>query len=66
MRPNGRFQGVVTGLVNGLSFSPWHALEDHRPLGNVMRARRVAYVHSAKLRQHKPEPTGLPLEGAGS
>jgi hypothetical protein len=26
--------------VDALSFSPWHAVEDHRPLGNIMRARR--------------------------
>jgi hypothetical protein len=26
-----------------LSFNPWHALADHRPLGNVMRARLKAY-----------------------
>jgi hypothetical protein len=48
-------------LVNGLSFSPWHATEDHRPLGNVMRARRVAYEASSHLRKHSPEPTCLPL-----
>jgi catalase len=27
-----------------LSFNPWHALEAHRPLGNIMRARRAAYA----------------------
>ncbi|HEX8162361.1 MAG TPA: hypothetical protein VF538_10840 [Pyrinomonadaceae bacterium] len=47
--------------VKKLSFTPWHATEDHRPLGNVMRARRVAYEASAALRGHRPEPTGLPL-----
>lgn len=26
-----------------LSFSPWHALPDHRPLGGVNRARKVVY-----------------------
>ncbi|RUT24925.1 catalase [Asaia sp. W19] len=33
-----------------LSFSPWHGLAAHRPLGNIMRARRVAYPFSAGLR----------------
>lgn len=33
-----------------LSFSPWHGLVDHRPLGNVMRARRAAYPYAAQLR----------------
>ena len=26
-----------------LSFSPWHSMAAHQPLGNVMRARRRAY-----------------------
>jgi len=33
-----------------LSFSPWHALEAHRPLGSIMRARRVAYPRSSDTR----------------
>jgi hypothetical protein len=52
---------AVSGAVDRLSFSPWHAMEDHRPLGNVMRARRVAYQASSALRGHSPEPTRLPL-----
>jgi hypothetical protein len=48
--------------VNRLSFSPWHATDDHRPLGSVMRARRIAYQESSTLRGHRPEPTGLPLD----
>jgi len=47
--------------IDELSFSPWHATEDHRPLGNVMRARRVAYRISSKLRGGCPEPTSLSL-----
>ena len=43
--------------VNRLSFSPWHATEDHRPLGSVMRARRIAYQESSAFRGHSPEPT---------
>jgi hypothetical protein len=52
---------ALSGAVDRLSFSPWHATEDHRPLGNVMRARRVAYRESSALRGHSPEPTRLPL-----
>ncbi|MEI7868966.1 MAG: hypothetical protein WCI11_13840 [Candidatus Methylumidiphilus sp.] len=26
-----------------LSFTPWHALPEHRPLGGVNRARKVVY-----------------------
>jgi len=33
-----------------LSFNPWHAMADHQPLGNVMRARRKAYAASSKYR----------------
>ena len=33
-----------------LSFSPWHALEAHRPLGSIMRSRRVAYARSSDAR----------------
>jgi hypothetical protein len=47
--------------IDRLSFSPWHATEDHRPLGNVMRARQVAYEASAALRDNAAEPTSLPL-----
>jgi hypothetical protein len=47
-------------VIDQYSFSPWHTIEEHRPLGNVMRARRVAYQASATLRGHSPEPTSLP------
>lgn len=47
--------------INRLSFTPWHATEDHRPLGNVMRARRIAYEESAALRGHAQEPTSIPI-----
>ena len=50
--------------VEGLSFSPAHSLEAHRPLGSVMRARLAAYPAMAKLRRqgnHDPlgEPTSI-------
>ena len=49
-----------SNLIDQFSFSPWHTIEEHRPLGNVMRARRVAYQASATLRGHRPEPTSVP------
>jgi hypothetical protein len=53
-------QGMkLTGDVNKLSFSPWHTTEDHHPIGNVMRARRVAYEASSAFRGHAPEPTSM-------
>ena len=33
-----------------LSFNPWHALEAHRPLGNIMRARKKSYAASSQFR----------------
>jgi hypothetical protein len=41
-----------------LSFDPWHALAAHRPLGNVMRARRKSYEASSRFRH---EMNGRPL-----
>lgn len=32
-------------------FSPWHALEDHRPLGGINRLRRAVYDASAAARR---------------
>ena len=34
-----------------LSFDPWHALAEHRPLGGINRARRAVYAASLKVRQ---------------
>ncbi|HEX3774269.1 MAG TPA: hypothetical protein VHV51_07380 [Polyangiaceae bacterium] len=37
--------------IEAMTFDVWrHALLEHRPLGNVMRARKVAYVTNAKER----------------
>jgi hypothetical protein len=44
--------------IERLSFDPWHALEAHRPLGNMMRARNVAYRLSTQERGALPEPDG--------
>jgi hypothetical protein len=52
---------ALSEAVERLSFTPWHATEDHRPQGNVMRARKVAYQASSDLRRRAPEPTRLPL-----
>ncbi|WPB58410.1 catalase family protein [Xylophilus sp. GOD-11R] len=37
---------------DGLSFSPWHGVQAHRPLGGVMRARKEVYPSSAAFRGH--------------
>jgi hypothetical protein len=48
--------GKVAEFVEGLSFDPWHALRELRPLGNIMRARNVAYRSSTQERGASPEP----------
>ncbi|MFD1604425.1 catalase family protein [Flavobacterium artemisiae] len=35
-----------------LSFNPFHCLPEHRPLGNIMRVRRLAYERSSSYRHH--------------
>jgi len=40
----------IEAIDEGLSFTPWHALAAHRPLGSVNRARKSAYAMSAALR----------------
>lgn len=37
-------------LDDETSFNPWHGIEAHRPLGAVMRARKVAYAASVEMR----------------
>lgn len=40
-----------TSEVENAVFDPWAALADHRPLGDVMRARKVVYFASQQGRQ---------------
>lgn len=42
--------------IERLSFDPWHAVEEHRPLGAMMRARANAYRESVIERKAEPEP----------
>ena len=34
-----------------LSYNPWHCLPEHRPLGNISRARKRLYWEMSRLRQ---------------
>ena len=50
-------------FCENLSYTPWHALPEHKPLGAVNRARRVVYTSVSKLRHglnnaSRSEPTG--------
>jgi hypothetical protein len=49
---------ALSERVEALSFDPWHALIEHRPLGQMMRARSAAYRLSTMERGAAPEPTG--------
>jgi len=37
-------------VIDAMSFSPWHGLAAHRPLGSIMRLRKSAYEASARFR----------------
>jgi hypothetical protein len=41
----------------GLSFSPWHGVMAHRPLGNVMRTRKRVYEASVAFRASHGGPS---------
>ncbi|HZJ06970.1 MAG TPA: hypothetical protein VFD59_16065 [Nocardioidaceae bacterium] len=50
-------------FADRLSVNPWHCVPEHRPLGNLNRARREIYLHLSHLRQQMNdvphvEPTG--------
>jgi hypothetical protein len=38
---------------DGMSFSPWHGLAVHRPLGGIMRVRKAVYEMAKRLRAEK-------------
>lgn len=48
----------VSAYVEKLSFDPWHAPVEFRPLGNLMRARNHAYRLSVTAREAAGEPDG--------
>lgn len=50
-------------FCENLSFTPWHSLPEHRPLGGMNRVRRVVYEAVSGLRHElngteRPEPSG--------
>jgi hypothetical protein len=53
----------IEALVERLSFDPWHALEELRPLGAVMRARAPAYRESVMARNAAAEPEAVMSPG---
>jgi len=50
-------------LAEDLSFTPWHTLPEHEPLGGINRVRRVVYELISRLRHTvngvpRQEPVG--------
>lgn len=58
--------GDGVDIADNLAFTPWHALPEHRPLGNMNRTRRVVYEMVSEFRRTtngagREEPTTLPV-----
>ena len=47
---------LLFGFIGNSVVDPWHALAEHRPLGNMMRARKPTYFASAQGRHAQAEP----------
>lgn len=45
--------------AENLSFTPWHALSEHEPVGSIHAARRAVYAKSAEARRYA---NGVPNE----
>ena len=53
-------------FCENLSFTPWHCVDAHRPLGGINRVRRIVYEHISSLRHAlnnapRREPTDFKL-----
>jgi hypothetical protein len=51
-------------LAEDLSFTPWHSLPEHQPLGGINRTRRIVYETISRLRHTvngvmRKEPSGF-------
>jgi catalase len=51
-------------FAENISFSPWHSLKEHEPLGELNKARRDVYRDMARFRHHHnqvpyKEPSGV-------
>lgn len=40
-------------FCENISFTPWHSLPDHRPLGGINRVRKSVYIGISKFRHEK-------------
>jgi len=46
----------VMAACKDLTYTPWHAIEEHRPLGRLNRVRRPAYALAHKTLRHGEVP----------
>jgi hypothetical protein len=46
--------GELAARCESLSFNPWHALAEHRPIGGMNRLRRLVYLASVQERRGAP------------
>jgi hypothetical protein len=52
--PQPAWNATLSAFVDdGMSFNPWHGIAAHRPLGSVMRVRKMVYEMSAGFRFEK-------------
>ena len=54
---------MVAAIDKGASFSPWHGLAAHQPLGAINRLRRAIYEASAGFRL---DHNGCPFHGGAA
>ena len=48
-----------------LSFNPWHCIDEHRPLGSIMRARIKAYEASSAFRHERNAQARIEIDSIG-
>jgi Catalase len=54
VKPQLAWSEVRSSVVDdGMSFTPWHGLAAHRPLGGIMRVRKAAYEAAKKFRAER-------------
>jgi hypothetical protein len=54
VKPQLAWSEVRSSVVDdGMSFTPWHGLAAHRPLGGIMRVRKAAYEAAKRFRAER-------------
>ena len=63
--PRQRSDGAAQqAFCENLSFTPWHSLPEHRPIGGINRVRKAVYLAVSTLRHRlnqapRVEPTAV-------